>query len=191
MNKHHRTWRGLVFIATSLDGMIARNDDDLDWLTDQPTGRHHAPALEPQLLRPPNYEEFMASVTHIVMGRGTYEKVLTFNDWPYSSKRVYVLSTTLTRQDLNVTVLGSTAEVVKALNEDGAGGVYVDGGKVIQEFLREGLIDEITVSTAPVLIGEGISLFGALDDDVLLTHKATSYGDNGMVGSTFIVNHDD
>lgn len=190
MSKHHRTWRGLVFIATSLDGMIARIDDDLDWLTDQPTGRPHAPELD-TASRPPNYDEFMASITHIVMGRGTYEKVLTFGDWPYSSKRVYVLSTTSTRQDPNVTVLGSTADVVNALNEDGARGVYIDGGKVIQEFLREGLIDEMTVSTAPVLIGEGIPLFGGLDDDVLLTHKATSYGDNGMVGSTYMVNRHD
>ncbi len=147
-----RDWRGAVFIATSLDGFIARIDGDIDWLTDQPP-HDDDPELHDAPNPPAGYGEFMKGVDHLVMGRGTYEKVLTFGEWPYSSKHVVVLSSTLPiGEDLHVTVVRTLAQVVQLLSDRRAKGVYVDGGKTIQSFLREGLIDEMTLSRVPVML---------------------------------------
>lgn len=184
-----RSWRGYVFIATSLDGFIARHDGDIEWLTDPPANPHHAVGYDGP--NPPRgYESFMSIVDHIVMGRGTYEKVLTFDGWPYANKEVIVMSTTLTPgADERVTVVGNIAQAVQQLEERGAKGVYVDGGKVIQEFLRHDLIDEITLARAPVLLGQGIPLFGALAHDVRLTHTGTATTDSGMTSSHYLLDH--
>jgi len=179
------SWQGHVFIGCSLDGFIARPDGDLGWLTDPPHDEGHVAGHEgPEA--PPGYEDFMAGIDHLVMGRATYEKVLTFGTWPYSAQHVVVLGTTLRPgEDERITVARSVDEVVRTLEGRGARGVYVDGGRVIQEFLRRGLIDEMVISTAPVLIGAGIPLFGALGTDVRLTHLGTSYGASGMTSSRY------
>ena len=106
-----RRWQGKVFIATSLDGYIARADGDIAWLIDQPPIAGHAkPSADSPVM--PGYEEHLASVDHLVMGRGTYEKVLTFGVWPYPQQHVIVLSRTLaTADDSRVTV--ATCEVVR------------------------------------------------------------------------------
>lgn len=183
------SWQGRVFIGVSLDGFIARPDGDLDWLTDPPTGEAHVPGHEGPHV-PPGYEDFMAGIDHLVMGRGTYEKILTFDPWPYADQHVIVLGSTVRRgADARVTAAHSVSEVVETLEGRGARGVYVDGGRVIQEFLRRGLIDEMVISTAPVLIGRGIPLFGLLSADVRLTHLGTSYGDSGMTSSRYRVVH--
>ncbi|MGB3258619.1 MAG: dihydrofolate reductase family protein [Ornithinimicrobium sp.] len=187
------SWQGRVFIATSLDGFIARRDGDLDWLTDPP--RSFGPGLDHVAghsgpTGPPTYESFMAGIDHLVMGRGTYEKVLTFDPWPYGEKHVIVLGSTMRLgADQRVTAAHSVSEVVELLEGRGARHVYVDGGRVIQEFLRRGLIDELVVTRAPVLLGDGIPLFGALGADVLLQHLSTSYGDSGMTSSHYRVIH--
>lgn len=182
-----RTWSGRVFVGVSLDGMIARTDHDLDWLTDPPSNPDHVPG-QPSPSGPPDYEAFVADIDHLVMGRGTYEKVLTFGDWPYAEHDVIVLSSRMARDaDDRVTVSHSVEEAVELLNTRGARGVYVDGGQVIQEFLRRDLIDELVISVAPVLIGEGIPLFGSLPHDIRLTHLGTSYGDSGMASSRYRV----
>jgi len=133
------------------------------------------------------YEEHLASVDHLVMGRGTYEKVLTFGFWPYPQQQVIVLSRTLATDDSRVTVATSTDEALTLLAERASTAVYVDGGKVIADWLRRGLIDDIVLTRAPVLLGGGIPLFGLLDSDVHLIHLATTFDDAGMTSSHYRV----
>jgi dihydrofolate reductase len=182
-----RSWRGRVFIATSLDGFIARTDGDIEWLTQPPTGINHLAAPEQT---PPNgdYDVFMTGIDHIVMGRSTYEKALTFGFWPYENSTVLVLSTRLSSaHDDRISVVGSVDEAHRVLNEHQARGVYVDGGKVIQAFLTAGLIDEITITRAPVLLGSGLPLFGALPADIHLQLDAISHSVDGLTHSTYTV----
>ncbi len=181
-----RGWQVKVFIATSVDGYIARADGDIAWLTDPPPIDGHAkpPADSPVI---PGYEEHLASVDHLVMGRGTYEKVLTFGFWPYPQQHVIVLSRTLVTDDSRITVAACTEQALTLLAERGSTAVYVDGGKVIQDWLRRGLIDDIVLARAPVLLGGGIPLFGLLDTDVHLIHLATTFNDAGMTSSHYRV----
>jgi len=182
-----RGWRGCVFIATSLDGYIAREDGDIGWLTGSPELHGHVRG-QPVSGGPKDYEAFIATVDHLVMGRGTYEKVLTFSGWPYGAKQVIVLSRTLPLAgDDRVTVARSLKETVTLLHSRSARSVYIDGGKVIQEFLRNGLVDEFTITRAPVLIGTGLPLFGTLDTDVRLLHVGTTSSDSGMTSSLYYV----
>ncbi len=177
MPRMKANFTGAVFIGTSLDGFIARLDGDLDWLTDNDLDMGST-----------GYEEFFASVDALVVGRNTYETVVGFGEWPYAGKRVLVLSRTL--GDVNspaTSVHADLAEVVAILEAEGARRVYVDGGRTIQAFLREGLIQELTISRAPVLIGSGIPLFGPLDNDVHLRHRSTRELGAGFVQSTYEV----
>lgn len=179
-------WWGKVFIATSLDGYIARVDGDIAWLTDPPRIAGHAkpPAGLPAI---PGFEEHLSSVDHLVMGRATYEKVLTFGFWPYPHQQVIVLSRTLATDDSRITVATSTEEALALLADRGSAAVYVDGGQVIQDWFRRGLIDDIVLTQAPVLLGDGIPLFGLLDTDVHLVHVATTFNDAGMISSHYQV----
>lgn len=181
-----------MFIATSLDGFIARDDGDIGWLTDPPPGEgddHGGQHAGPN--PPPDYEAFMADVDHVVMGRGTLAKILTFDSWPYTDSRVLVLSSTLAMgKDDRFTVVRSVEEAGALLDERGSSLAYVDGGGVIRAFLRAGFVDEMTISVAPVLLGGGLSLFTGLDltDDVRLTHTGTSTIGSGMTSSRYLVN---
>jgi dihydrofolate reductase len=177
----------MVFIGVSADGHIARSNGDLDWLTDPPANPGHVPG-HPGPNPPAGYEDFMATVDHVVMGRGTYEKVLTFGFWPYETKHVIVLSTTLDlARDGRISVARDLPEVLTSLEDGRAKGVYVDGGRVIQAFLRADLIDELTISTAPVLLGGGLPLFGTSTSEIRLTHRGTSTSDTGMTCSRYTV----
>jgi len=168
-----------VFCGTSLDGFIARHNGDFDFL---PEGGGE----------PHGYNEFMATVDAVVMGRNTFEKVLTLGPWPYEKKRVVVLSS----RPLDVSaavrgvveqMAGSPAEIISRLAATGAHHLYIDGGITIQRFLRAGLIERIIITRVPVLIGEGISLFGALPHDVRLIHIATRQYQSGLVQSEYQV----
>lgn len=168
-----------VFVGTSVDGFIARLNDDLDFL---PEGGGE----------PHGYNEFIATVDAIVMGRKTFEKVLTFDAWPYGDKRVVVLSSGLV--DLSAAVggvveqmAGSPGEIVSQLTASGANHLYIDGGITIQEFLRAGLIQRLVITRVPVLIGAGIPLFGSLPHDVRLRHVATRHYASGLVQSEYTV----
>ena len=183
-----RTWSGRVFIATSVDGFIARSNGDIDWLTDRPG---ETPAGDS------GYDEFFASVDHLLLGRGTYEKVLTFDRWPYADKPVLVLSSRLMPATQSVDaahsiqVVRTLTEAVAALNEAGAAQVYIDGGKVVQACLAADLVDDLTITRIPVLLGEGIPLFGALPgalpgDIRLETLSAAEIGD-GMIQERYAV----
>lgn len=184
-----RRWTGQVFIGTSLDGFIARPDGDIDWLTAEAAPGDHAPG-SPNLPDDHGYAAHMASVDHVVMGRGTYEKVLTFGGWPYPDHQVVVISTTLETDDDRIAIVRSVEEAVRVLDERGARGVYVDGGRTIQAFLRQGLIDELVLTRLPVLIGQGLSLFGPLPNDVHLVHQGTVATDGGFVQSRYRVRRD-
>jgi dihydrofolate reductase len=168
-----------VFVGTSLDGFMARPDHELDWLLEW-EGEPHG------------YEAFFASVDALVIGRKTFEKVLTFTPWPYGSKRVVVLS----RQPVDLAravggvvehMEGAPAEIVARLAESGAKHLYIDGGVTIQDFLRAGLIERLIVTRVPILIGEGIPLFGPLLHDVRLRHVATRSFPSGLVQSEYLV----
>ena len=172
-----------VFIATSLDGFIARANGDLDWLT----GAQSASTEEDY-----GYQEFMDTVDTIVVGRNTFERVLTFDTWPYSGKKVVVLSSKPSAvpshlvDDVEWLSL-PPQRLVERLVAQGATHLYVDGGKTIQGFLNAGLIDELTITRVPILIGKGVPLFGPLNHDVRLTHIATQQFENGFIQSKYRV----
>ena len=168
-----------VFVGASVDGFIARPDGALDWL---PEGGGE----------PHGYHEFFASVDALVIGRNTFEKVLTFDSWPYGDKRVVVLS----HRPVNLAAAvggvveqmsGSPAEIVAQLEASGAHHLYIDGGITIQKFLRAGLIQRLIITRVPVLIGVGVPLFGALPRDVRLRHIATRHYASGLVQSEYEV----
>jgi dihydrofolate reductase len=167
-----------VFVGTSLDGFIARPNGDLDFL---PAGGGE----------PHGYNEFMASVDALVIGRKTYESVLTFDKWPYGDKPVFVLSTrTLAPAPRGAVVehmSGAPAEIVSQLATRGVRHVYVDGGITIQRFLQAGLIQRLIITRVPVLIGEGIPLFGATQNDIHLKHVATRQYASGLVQCEYAV----
>jgi dihydrofolate reductase len=168
-----------VFIGASLDGFIARTNGDLDWLPID-GGEPHG------------YNELIASIDAIVIGRKTFEKVLTFEAWPYGDKRVVVLSNrpvdmSAVAGGVVEQMAGSPAEIVAQLAATGANHLYVDGGITIQKFLRAGLVQRLTITRVPVLIGDGIPLFGSLPHDIRLRHIATRHYPSGLVCSEYQV----
>jgi dihydrofolate reductase len=182
-----RTWTGKVFIATSLDGYIAREDGDIEWLVNPPVDEAHRPA-DPAPPKEFLYDGHIATVDQMVMGRGTYEKALTFDSWLYGDYNVIVVSTTrASGDDDRVTVVSSVDAALVELERRKATGVYVDGGKIVQEFLRRDLIDEITLTHTPVLLGAGLPLFGWLPHDIRLTHLGTIGIEAGMITSRYAV----
>jgi dihydrofolate reductase len=173
-----RPFRSSVFIGTSLDGFIAREDGDLHWLTSR--GEAAGGDL--------GYQEFVDGVDTVVMGRGTYEAGLGFDAWPHEGRHVAVLSSRLDPgSDPRITVYRDLGRLVRGLTERGAKSVYADGGQVIRAFLRAGLIDELTITTVPVLLGGGVPLFGPIGGDVALVHRATRVFEAGVVQSTYEV----
>jgi dihydrofolate reductase len=171
--------RASVFIATSLDGFIARRDGALDWLPHDDVEPH-------------GYEEFIATVDAIVVGRKTFETVLSFPAWPYGSLPVIVLSSTPSAWKAPDGAVcdfmsASPAEVVERLRARGLGHLYVDGGVTIQRFLEAGLIQRVIITRIPVLLGDGIPLFGPLGHDLRLKHVATRAFPSGLVQSEYII----
>ena len=169
-----------VFIAVSLDGYIARQDGDIDWLLqrDDPTEEH-------------GYTAFIADKEWIVMGRGSYEKVLTFKEWPYD-RPVLVLSRQLADTPVPEALKGKVQfsrltpkEVLNDLAAQNVQRVYLDGGQVIQSFLREGLVADIVITTVPVLLGSGKPLFGSLSRDINLTLLSSRSFPSGLVQSHY------
>ena len=173
-----------VFIAISLDGFIARQDGDIEWLLqrDDPTEDH-------------GYEAFIADKDMIVMGRGSYEKVLTLDPWPYD-RPVLVLSKQLADAPVPEALKGKVRfsnsapkEAIEKLAEDNVRRVYVDGGRLVQSFLREGLVADMVITTVPVLLGSGRPLFGALSQDIDLKLVSSRSFPSGLVQSSYFIAH--
>lgn len=167
-----------VFVGTSLDGFIARSNGELDFLP-QDGGEPHG------------YEEFMATVDALVIGRKTFETVLAFDSWPYGKKPVFVLSThplsNVPSGAVVEHVSGPPAGIVSQLAARDIRHIYVDGGVTIQRFLQAGLIQRLIVTRVPVLIGTGIPLFGPLQRDIILKHIETRQYASGLVRSEYEV----
>ena len=177
-----------VYVGASVDGFIARENDTFDFL-EASDGSGETPG-------DPNedygFAEFMKSIDALVMGRRTFEVVRPFAQWPYGETPVFVW----TRRPLDLPpdyphpvepVAGLPADVVAQLAQRGLHRLYVDGGRTIQTFLEAGYVDRLVVSRVPVLIGQGISLFGPLSRDVKLEHVATKVWPGGMVRSEYAV----
>ncbi len=168
-----------VFIATSVDGFIARANGGLDWLPPG-GGEEHG------------YDAFIATVDALVIGRNTFETVLSFETWPYGEKPVYVLTTRplpapTPAGAVVARMSGDPRDIVSQLAARGVRHIYVDGGITIQRFLRAGLIQRLVITRIPVLLGDGIPLFGPLPRDVALRHVATRQYAGGLVQSEYVV----
>ena len=168
-----------VYIATSLDGFIATNEGDLDWLDEIPNPEKNDFG----------FADFMSGIDAIVVGRKTFEKVLSFEAWPYD-KPVYVLSRSKPEipeslQDKIIIIKGSPKELVDQLKELGHQNLNIDGGITIQSFLEEDLIDEMIITRVPVVLGNGISLFGKLAQRLYFSHHSTEILNETLVKSHY------
>jgi dihydrofolate reductase len=171
-----------VFIASSLDGFIAKPDGDIEWLLsrDDPSEDH-------------GFNEFIKDIDLIVMGRGTFEKVMDLDPWPYP-KPTIVLSKSLNSAALparlkdKVQFLDLTPQaLMQKISKEENARIYVDGGQTIQSFLRSGLIDDLVITQVPVLLGKGRTLFGDLEDDIPLALVASRSFASGLVQSKYRV----
>jgi dihydrofolate reductase len=169
-----------VYIATSLDGFIATVDGGLDWLATVPN--------------PDNddygYAEFMGGIDAIVMGRVTYEKVLSFGVWPYE-RPVFVLSNSLIGvpdklKGMVEIVRGDVGDLTQELSHRGYHNLYVDGGGAIHSFLMDDLIDEIIITRVPVILGSGIPLFRGSEIAMRFRHEGTKVHGNSLVMSHYV-----
>lgn len=170
---------GYVFMASSLDGFVARQDNSLDWLMKYGVDENDN-----------SFVEFTKNIDVLVMGSGTFKTVLGFEQWPYKMP-VYVMSRSLTQDDIPEALQNQVSinalnpkELMLFLYKKGLNNAYIDGGKLVQSFMNDGLIKEITLTQIPILIGQGKRLFGELDNDIdleLITSKPMKFG--------FIQNH--
>ncbi|MGD1909976.1 MAG: dihydrofolate reductase family protein [Rivularia sp. (in: cyanobacteria)] len=169
-----------IYIATSLDGFIATSDGGIDWLLEIPNPEQSDYG----------YAEFMNGIDAMVMGRNTFEKVLTFGEWSIP-KPVFVLSNSLTEVSGNAIdkveiVSGDIKELINQLNQRGYHNLYIDGGRTIQSFLREDLIDEMIITLCPILLGSGFPLFNNLDQMLKFRHEKTEIYNDSLVKSHYI-----
>lgn len=168
-----------VFVGVSLDGFIARRNGAYDFL---PTDGDDSNG----------YAEFIATVDALVIGRKTFETVLALSQWPYGNRQVVVLSSrpldlSRVRGNRVEQMSGDPVEIVSRLSARGFNHAYVDGGITVQNFLRAGQIQRIIINRYPVLIGDGIPLFGSLPHDVRFRHIATQTLKSGLVKSEYEV----
>lgn len=173
----------IAFIATSLDGFIAKADGDVSWL--------HNPSYDIEG-EDFGYESHCSHIDALVMGRNTYELALSVDSWPYSDKPVYVLSSRTPvipdhLADKVSLMSGNIDSIVARLAENGHRRVYIDGGKTIQGFLSANRLNAITITRIPILLGEGLPLFGGLDEPVSLKHISTVSFTNGFVQSHYSI----
>lgn len=172
--------RASAFVGTSLDGFIARPNGAFDFLS--------AGGADTE---PHGFEEFLATVDALVMGRNTYDIVLPMPRWPYGDKPVFVLSSRpLPCAPSGVVVermSGVPSEIVATLSSRGVRHAYVDGGFTVQAFIRAGLIQRLIITRVPVLIGSGIALFGSVDADIPVRHISTRQLAGGAVQTEYAI----
>ncbi len=167
-----------VFLGVSLDGYIARTDGNLDFLDLYQDGTEDY-----------GYSDFIKNIDIILMGRKTFEKVITFEEWPYTIP-VYIATNKgivipEKFKELCHTISGSPVEIINFFKSKNFHNLYIDGGITIQPFLFQNLIDELTISRLPVLIGDGIPLFLKNQNEIHLTHKQTIVYKNGIIKSIY------
>jgi dihydrofolate reductase len=169
-----------VYVATSLDGFIAGPDDDLGWLDDipNPGGSDFG------------FTAFMRRVDAIVLGRRTFDVLVSLGSWPYD-KPVYVLSRTLNAVPVEIAgraeiISGEPRAVVARLREQGHENLYVDGGVTVRSFLEADLIDEMIITRVPILLGEGIPLFGQTGPKREFAHVKTETLNDLLTKSYYI-----
>ncbi len=167
-----------VYIAASLDGFIAKPDGDIEWLD-------HPDYVLKDKKEDFGFYTFMDSVDALVMGRHTFEKVLSFGEWPYEKPVVVLSSGQLTVPDhlegKVIPMSGSPKEIVVECADRGFKHLYIDGGKTIQDFLNAHLIDVMTITRIPVLLGQGIPLFGETEADIHMELISCTQYENGFV----------
>jgi dihydrofolate reductase len=180
--------QGTVYIATSLDGYIAAPDGGIEWLNALPPPSEAEGDM--------GFAAHLASIDVMIMGRKTFEKVLSFGveSWAYGDIQVVVWSRSMTDMDIpenrrNMCSCSSLApaELFAKLEQEGHARAYIDGGVTIQKFLEAGLIQEICLSTVPILLGSGIKLFAANGPRVELKLKHSKSFTNGIVQSFYQV----
>lgn len=168
-----------VYIGTSLDGYIATSEGGIDWLNEVPNPEESDYG----------FAEFISLIDAIVMGRNTFETVVSFGFWPYE-RPVFVLSEHLTEipaemSDKAELISGEVPELVEQLRKRGYENLYVDGGITIQSFLAHDLIDEMIITRLPIVLGSGIPLFGELEEPLRFRHVSTEVYDNALVKSHY------
>jgi dihydrofolate reductase len=172
----------IVYIATSIDGYIAKENGNIDWLMNLPN---------------PNksdygFSEFLERIDGIILGRNTFETVLGFKEWPYpKSLPVFILSDSLNEVPGHLTgkveiVRGELKKIIELLKQKGINNLYIDGGKTIQSFLKEDLICEMTITRIPILLGSGIPLFDKHNLELKFEHVETVVFNNMLVRSRYI-----
>jgi dihydrofolate reductase len=169
-----------VFIATSLDGYIARPDGGIDWLSivEMP-GEDYG------------YQEFFDSVDVLVLGRKSYDVVLGFPEWYYPGKRCIVLTHRPAESRHGEEFYSGDVEaLVRQLGESGVRRIYVDGGEVIQQFLKAGLIDDMTLSVIPILLGSGIRLFAGGEPEQRLSLESSRSWPSGLAQLRYRLGND-
>jgi dihydrofolate reductase len=170
----------IVYIATSLDGFIADSNNDIEWLATFPNEEN----------TDYGYSEFIKSINCIVIGRKTFETALSFKEWPYQLP-VFILSNSMKKLPENLInkafiVNGNLKTIIKEIKEKGLENIYIDGGKAIQSFLSEDLIDEMYLSKVPIILGKGIPLFGNIEKQSDWKHIHTDVYKNGIIKSHYI-----
>src|SRR3990167_10297170 len=165
-----------VFIATSIDGYIAKKNNDIDWLT------KFSPPTDENEDKDCGFSKFFSSVDVLVMGRNSYDVVSHFDPWPYEGKRVIVLSATLTSVCKQAELFkGKITQLIKELHNDGIKHICVDVGATISQFLNIGLIDQLIISIIPVVLGSGIPLFSNINNDKWCRLMSSQVYSNGLV----------
>ncbi len=160
--------KNIVFIGKSLDGFIAGKNGELDWLDMIPNPEQNGMG----------YYDLMDEIDAIVMGKTTFETVINFGiDWPYK-KHVFVLSQSLNKvpnklKDQVTLLKGDEKDILNTIHNKGFHNLYIDGGKTVQNFLKADLIDELRISTIPIVLGDGIPLFGILPKSLVFDHVKT------------------
>jgi len=175
-----------VFIGTSLDGFIARENGDIDWLDD--ANKQVTPGEDF------GFKSFLESVDQIIMGRKTFDQVMKFDNWPYNNTKMIVLTSKnieipeKLRETVTTSNTSSPEQLIKELSDQSINHIYIDGGIVIQDFLSARLVDEITVTIVPILIGKGKSFTGLLLKDSSLKHLKTTVYNFGFVQIKYKIN---
>ncbi len=171
INKTNNHPKISIYIAMSIDGYIARKDGSLDWLERGHVGEEDY-----------GFKKFFNSIDALVFGKNTYEVVSAFEKWPYTGKKVIVLSSTLkaVREEVGL-FCGQLPDLLSRLHSEGVKHVWIDGGMTVSRFLEAGLVDDITISIIPVILGDGIPLFSVMNNEKICRFISTQAYPSGLV----------